>query len=471
MPSHLDAGRAKAFRFRARASGIAGVVHVYIDSRNTARALIVGVYRNAGRHPGALLIDGSQFSLRARAWNTVSVTPAYLSSGTTYWLAVLSEDGTLRYRSRRRGSCPNTPSIPIHPHKMPMRWSGGSVQSRAHCPISAYVSPAPATSPSISAPTGPTGVTGSTGSTGSTGTTGGTPKNCFPNPEGCGYPGPNDAGVANCSELETSGSKTVTRAETIENLDITGVVSIDASGVTMNHDCVQVNGREAGGSAAVILENGATNFTISNSTVRGNNTTSESIEEALRNNYSNSEASANNVKLENCAECLHQPWVLTNSYVISNGREKADENGAAHAEDWWFDNNSIIAEHDTLLNPSKQTAVIFAESTGGLCAEKVTNSLLAGGGHTLEICDVESGVEIKNDRFARKICTKAQILDVQGRGGYECSGAPSENVNYFDAGEGTGAYYPRGGFFGVVAGGKNVHWEGNYWDDNLEPQP
>ena len=307
-----------------------------------------------------------------------------------------------------------------------------------------------------------------------------TSENCFADPEGCGYPGTKDAGVENCSELpKSSGTKTITKAETIENTDISGYVVIDANGVTLNHDCVIFNGGEAGGSAAVVLESAATNFTISNTTVRAENTTSDSFEEAIQNNHSDSGAVATKDRLEDCAECIHQPWTLSESYVIANGREKADETGASHAEDWWFSNNTITANDDTLLNPSKQTAVIFAESGGGTCAnhEKVTNSLLAGGGWLFYFCTHSTGagsssIEVKNNHFARMVCTKKEVENYEGRGGFGCQ----PEGTYFTDGEGTGGYFPRGGFFGAVSEEEGIYnrgagWEKNVWDDNLEEQP
>jgi hypothetical protein len=309
----------------------------------------------------------------------------------------------------------------------------------------------------------------------------GTPKNCFASPEACGYPGPKNTGVENCSALpKSSGTKTITKSETIENTNITGYVVVAASGVTLNHDCVVFNGGEAEGSAAVVLESAATNFTISNTTVRAENTTSASFEEAIRNNHSNAGALASKVRLEDCAECIHQLWTLNESYVNANGRAAA---AGVHTEDWWFSNNSISANDDTLLNPSKQTAVIFAEASGA-CAnhEKVTNSLIAGGGYMFYFCTHASSIgkstiEIKNNRFARRVCSKAAISDVQGRGGWECSGKPNEAENYLDGGEGTGAFYPRGGFFGVASESPETFpahggagWEGNYWDDDLTAQ-
>jgi hypothetical protein len=309
--------------------------------------------------------------------------------------------------------------------------------------------------------------------------TGGTPKGCFANPESCGYPGTQDVGVANCSVLKASGGKTITKAETIEGLDITGEVVVDASGVKLNDDCVEVNGEEEAESAAVILDNGASNFTISNSTIRGGNTTTESIEEALRNNYSNPGATAIKDRIEDCSECLHQTWTINESYVNANGEEQADESGRSHAEDWWFDGGTVSANDDTLLNPSKQTAVIFAEGGGGSCQndETVTNSLLAGGGYMFYFCAHStsvgsSGIDIKDNRFARMACAKQEIENYEERGGFGCGPEVPEG-SYFSYGEGSGGYFPRGGFFGIVYEGEGIYdngagWEGNYWDNNLQ---
>ena len=308
--------------------------------------------------------------------------------------------------------------------------------------------------------------------------------NCFSHLGACGYPGPGNTGVANCAGLaKSSGPKTIAKSETIENTNITGSVTVAASGVTLRHDCVIDDGEESESSAAIVLTEAASNFTIIESTIRGGNATSESVEEALRNNYSDPGAVATRVRLENCAECLHQNWVLEDSYVIANGRAHAEEAGTAHAEDWWYDNNTIVANHDTLLNPSKQTAVIFGQGGGGGCVnhETVTNSLLAGGGYMLYFCvntkdDAGSSINIRNNRFARLVCAKGEHEDVELRGGGECTGAPNERTSYFNAGAGSGGYYPRGGFFGVVYKGEGIfnqgtRWENNYWDNNHKALP
>jgi hypothetical protein len=241
----------------------------------------------------------------------------------------------------------------------------------------------------------------------------------------------------------------------------------------MNHDCVQTNGHSTT-SAAISLrpEPGGQNFHIENSTVEGgSNKETEGVDEDLQNNYSIPGATANNVKLECISGCLHQLWTLTNSYVISDEYKPGVESGAFHAEDWYFDDNSITAEHNTLLNPSKQTAVIFGDSSTSPCSdqERVVNNLLAGGGQILDMCKAAGGkAEIKDNRFARRVCTKGIIGNWEGRGGYGC--AP-EGDGYYGTGEGTDGYWPYGGFFELI-GYQNVTsvvWEGNYWDDNLTP--
>jgi hypothetical protein len=287
---------------------------------------------------------------------------------------------------------------------------------------------------------------------------------CYATPEACGYPGIKDAGVANCAALpKSSGTKTITRTETIEDTDISGYVVIDAGGVTLNHDCIVFNGGEAEGSAAVVLESAASDFTISNTTVRAENTMSDSFEEAIRNDHSDAGAVARKDRLEDCAECIHQPWTLTESYVIANGRAAAS---GVHTEDWWFDNNTITANDDTLLNPQEQTAIVFAEASGA-CAnhETVTNSLLAGGGYPFYFCTHSTSVgsstiDIANNRFAR--CVTAEEY-VAVTGGYKCTGGSDAH-----------GYWPRGGYFGVVGthyAGSGQVWEKNIWDNNLETVP
>jgi PKD domain len=142
---NLISGQAEAFPFQAGISGTAGAVHVYIDSHNGARTLIVGLYTDLNSHPGALLTTGSLSVPQASAWNTAAVAPTALVSGTTYWLAVLGTGGTLRYRDRWRGPCKAETSHQTNLGVLAAQWSTGTLYST--CPISAYVTPATSTLP------------------------------------------------------------------------------------------------------------------------------------------------------------------------------------------------------------------------------------------------------------------------------------------------------------------------------------
>jgi len=142
---NLIAGQAEAFPFQTGMAGPTGAVHVYIDSRNTASTLLVGLYTNLNGHPGSLLTTGSLSSPLASAWNTAPVASAQLVSGTTYWLAVLGTGGTLRYRDRWHGPCKAETSAQTNLGALSTLWRTGRVYST--CPISAYVSAAALTLP------------------------------------------------------------------------------------------------------------------------------------------------------------------------------------------------------------------------------------------------------------------------------------------------------------------------------------
>ena len=133
----VSAGQAEAFPFEAAHAGLATSAHVYVDYRNSARTVIVGLYTNAGGHPGALLAAGAAVYPRARAWNTASLPAVQLSTGSTYWLAVLGTGGTLRYRDRANGPCLAETSAQTGLGALPAAWSTGSAYST--CPVSAYL--------------------------------------------------------------------------------------------------------------------------------------------------------------------------------------------------------------------------------------------------------------------------------------------------------------------------------------------
>jgi hypothetical protein len=134
----LKPGRLRAIRMRARASGLAAKVRLYIDSGSRASAVLVGIYRNDGEGPGALLDAGVLSSPRSGSWNSLPFVLHQLLSGHTYWLAVLAEGGTLRYRTRPGGRCRSETSLERHLRALPASWGLGGSSAHARCPISAY---------------------------------------------------------------------------------------------------------------------------------------------------------------------------------------------------------------------------------------------------------------------------------------------------------------------------------------------
>jgi hypothetical protein len=293
---------------------------------------------------------------------------------------------------------------------------------------------------------------------------------CFAAPGACGYPDPNYANVGPstaCSSLAASGELTVTAAgTTVENKNITGGVTVDAKNVTLTNDCITANGGASGGSSVVNVGNGDTGTQITHSDISGANSTTQSVEEALSNNYSNSSTSADHDYIYNCGECLHGEWKLTNSYVTAS----ANISGA-HYEDIYCSDETFVVEHDVLINPHEQTANLFCDTNlgGGGPGDNhitVTNSLLAGSGYSLypqgnSTSVGSSTMDIANNRFAR--CLGKPIFDGFGN---RCEGLAEGEADSY-------GYYPNGGFYGHIASvycppAAGQVWSGNVWDNNNE---
>ncbi len=135
----LAGGSVEAFRVHAHGSGRAATLLVFVDARSAAAKLVVGLYRNAHGHPGALLGTGSVERPTAGAWNAARLVPApRLVAGRSYWLTLLGEGGALRYRAHLGGRCLGARSLKAHLSTLPDAWGASRVVRHAHCPISAY---------------------------------------------------------------------------------------------------------------------------------------------------------------------------------------------------------------------------------------------------------------------------------------------------------------------------------------------
>jgi outer membrane protein assembly factor BamB len=147
------AGRAEAFKASATASGTVATVSVYVDAGSPATKLTAGIYADSAGKPGALLAQGTLDAPVAARWNDVAVTATTLTSGTSYWLAILSPSGSgaLRFRDRAGGGRSEA-SASATLTGLPGTWASGTVYNDS--PVSAYASAAASTQPILAvAPT------------------------------------------------------------------------------------------------------------------------------------------------------------------------------------------------------------------------------------------------------------------------------------------------------------------------------
>jgi hypothetical protein len=106
-----------------------------------AKRLVVGVYTDAGGHPGELLTTGALDNPVANAWNAVPLAPAQIVAGRPYWIAVLGTGGRLVVRDEccgsGSGSQPSETSASTTLSALPQTWQTGTVFPHDG-PLSAY---------------------------------------------------------------------------------------------------------------------------------------------------------------------------------------------------------------------------------------------------------------------------------------------------------------------------------------------
>ena len=69
-----SAGSAEAFQFTAAASGTVHSFSLYVNSGNTAKSILVGLYSNSSGSPGTLLTGATIVSPASGAWNAAGVS-------------------------------------------------------------------------------------------------------------------------------------------------------------------------------------------------------------------------------------------------------------------------------------------------------------------------------------------------------------------------------------------------------------
>lgn len=121
------AGLAEAFPTTATASGTLVQLRVYVDQGNTASNLVAGLYTSSGIKPAQLLTQGQISKPVTGAWTTTSVPATAVTSGTSYWIAILSPSGsgTLNFRDREGGGTSVT-STSTTLSTLPTTWTTGA---------------------------------------------------------------------------------------------------------------------------------------------------------------------------------------------------------------------------------------------------------------------------------------------------------------------------------------------------------
>src|ERR1700742_2008563 len=107
---------------------------------------------------------------------------------------------------------------------------------------------------------------------------------CFPEPHKCGYPDPSNTGVPGGTELKEMGDVTLHGGDTLSGADVHGTVTVDGPGVTIENS--KIRDDEGGeGTTGIIIEQGASDFTLVRSEVTGNGSKTNAPESDVWNHY------------------------------------------------------------------------------------------------------------------------------------------------------------------------------------------
>jgi len=286
-----------------------------------------------------------------------------------------------------------------------------------------------------------------------------TRRDCFQHPNVCGYPDPTNTGVPPGTPLKSyEGDLRVTSpGAVISDVSVQGTVEILASDVTIKDSEVTTTQGNEGHN--IWIGPGAGNVVIQDTTLRGADAHANAVQYSIQNSGDTTNKGIG-LDMYNCTECWAGPGTLLDSYAIANGVV-----AGAHYESIYYGGGggSLVADHDTLLNPHDQTADVFTKTDfGDVAMVSITNNLMAGGGYMIyggedgSPSGVVGPVTVTDNRFAR--CLGARVADRGG--GHYCAGGADPH-----------GYWPDGGQYGI-AGDFNdavTTWKDNYWDDDGSP--
>jgi hypothetical protein len=273
---------------------------------------------------------------------------------------------------------------------------------------------------------------------------GGTQAGCISTPSACGYPDATNTGVPAGTKLtaQSQNISVTTPGSTIKDIALDADISVEANNTTIEDSEITVEGTQAGcdkpcGGRGIWIKPGVTGTLIKNVTCHGAAATGENVTQyCIMSN--DSATTIERLHAYYCTECLAGAMDLSESFIDETGATIPEE----HYEDIYYGGGAgpLIVNHNTMLNPNGQTAIVFASvDFGDQTTLTITNNLMAGGGYMIYGGGSGSGgsvvgpVTITGNRFSRK-------------------------------------YYPEGGSYGVASYLNNsvTTWSGNIWDETLK---
>ena len=94
-------GVAQAFKIRPQNAEIATSLSFYVDASSTATKLYAALYITSSTgHPYMTAARSALIPLQLGAWNSIPITPYYLSAGQAYWIGIMGYGGTLNLRGQ-----------------------------------------------------------------------------------------------------------------------------------------------------------------------------------------------------------------------------------------------------------------------------------------------------------------------------------------------------------------------------------
>lgn len=133
----IPQGKPMAFQTTARSEGVVTQLMIYVDSGSSCKKLVSGLYSDRNGAPYSLLATGTLNSPKAGNWNPVLVPATSVQENTGYWIAILSTDGTLKFRDKAGNTLqPSVKSNATGQTTLSSRWKIGSKSNVG--PISAY---------------------------------------------------------------------------------------------------------------------------------------------------------------------------------------------------------------------------------------------------------------------------------------------------------------------------------------------